>query len=272
VNDESHSSLTKADSGASGRRQVKSVANAMRLLIELGSVSQQADEIGVTELSRRLGLGVSTVHVLLSTLADFGFAESSSSGRYRLGLTAFEVGVSVPEYVRLCEPLIPDLERLSASSEEAASIAVRRGRDALIIARSESAHILRADIRIGTSMPLHASASGKCFLSWLAEEQVRDLYDNETLIARGTPKAVKHLRELQRELRQVRKQGHAANRDEFVDGVAAVAAPIRGRAGGVAAVLSLAGPSTRFDPETWAKAVMDTAAGMSSTLGFREVA
>jgi IclR family acetate operon transcriptional repressor len=257
-------------SARSGRRQVKSVANALRLLIELAADAEDRADVGVTELARRLGLGASTVHVLLSTLVDFGFVDARPGGRYRLGLRAFEVGVSVREYVRLCEPLGPSLEQLAVRSEEAASLAVRRGLDALIVARCESSHVLRAEIRVGTPMPLHASASGKCLLAGMPDEQVALLYANGGLGHGGTPHAVKTIEQLTAQLRKVRADGHAINRDEFMDEITAIAAPVRDRSGAVAAAVSLAGPTSRFDAGKWLPAVLSTAAAMTSIVGRSE--
>ena len=58
------------DDEAAPRRQhstLSSVRNAARLLKEF---SRGSREIGVTELSRRLGIGKSTAHRLLNTLAE----------------------------------------------------------------------------------------------------------------------------------------------------------------------------------------------------------
>ena len=81
---------------APARRQhstLSSVRNAARLLKEFGRGDR---EIGVTELSRRLGIGKSTAHRLLSTLAEERLLEQDpQTGAYRLGLAMYELGASV---------------------------------------------------------------------------------------------------------------------------------------------------------------------------------
>ncbi|MFM8351232.1 MAG: helix-turn-helix domain-containing protein, partial [Actinomycetales bacterium] len=66
------------------RSTLSSVGNAARLLKEF---SKGQKELGVTELSRRLGVGKSTAHRLVNTLAEEKLLEQDPyTGAYRLGL------------------------------------------------------------------------------------------------------------------------------------------------------------------------------------------
>src|SRR5687768_4009386 len=67
-----------------------SVRNAARLLKQF---SRSERELGPTQLARRLGLAPSTVHRLVSTLADEGLLERGPGGVYRLGLRVYELGL-----------------------------------------------------------------------------------------------------------------------------------------------------------------------------------
>lgn len=50
-------------------------------------------ELGVSDISRRLGVAKSTAHRLLQTLASRGFVEQDAeSGQYRLGIHVYELG------------------------------------------------------------------------------------------------------------------------------------------------------------------------------------
>ena len=72
--------------------RLSSVRNAARVL---KAFSRADRELGVSQLARRLGLGVSTVHRLLVTLTDEGLLERGERGTYRLGLQMYELGVTV---------------------------------------------------------------------------------------------------------------------------------------------------------------------------------
>jgi DNA-binding IclR family transcriptional regulator len=141
------------------------------------------------------------------------------------------------------------MHELATSSAEAVSLGVRTGNEVTFVKRVETAHVLRTGIREGTSMPLHASACGKALLTGLTDEQIVDLFPEETISypARGT--VIKRA-DLLAEVHKSRLQGYATSHDEFVDGVSAAAAPVI-VGGRVVAAVSIAGPTTRFRADLW---------------------
>src|SRR6266536_3235326 len=259
--------MPKASTDSNGRRRVKSVANAIRVLEALKA---SPEPLRLPEISHRLGMRKSTVHLLLSTLAEFNFVQPDGPlGHYRLGLGAFEVGAAAVDRLGLPPELGPPMERLADRSMEAVSLAVRNGASALIVRRYESAHILRAEIGIGTRMPLHASASGKVLLASMTPDQVDALYADEDL-PEAAGNRIKTKKELLRELEKVCDLGYATNKDEFVFGVAAVAAPVFDRHAATVGALSIAGPTARFEGMRWVEELIGTAAEMSRMLGYRK--
>ena len=75
-------------SGPPDRSTLASGRNAARVL---RAFSRAGQELGITELSRQLGLSKSTVHRLVTTLTRTAARAGSSSGRYRLGLVLYEL-------------------------------------------------------------------------------------------------------------------------------------------------------------------------------------
>jgi DNA-binding IclR family transcriptional regulator len=162
------------------------------------------------------------------------------------------------------------MERLASESLEAVSLAVQSGHDALIVRRFESAHILRAEIGVGTRMPLYASASGKSLLAEMPQARLDALYPAEDLPnASADHNRIRTKSQLRKELERVRRQGYATTQDELVVGVAAVARVVRDRQGQAVASLSIAGPTARFDGRRWIEPLVRTADEMTGILGFR---
>ena len=138
----------------------------------------------------------------------------------------------------------------------------------LFVQRIESPEVLRADIRPGTRMPLHASASGKALLASMGDiEFERHLPDPHL------PASARHtLRErdaLLAEMYLIRAQGYARQIDEFVDGIAAVATPIFDAGDRPLGALSIAGPVSRFDEDAWSRLLLPAASEMSRLCGGR---
>jgi IclR family transcriptional regulator, KDG regulon repressor len=122
-------------SGASGA-VLSSVGNAARVLKEFGN---GVDELGITELSRRIGIGKSTAHRIVSTLVEEKLLErTAGSGRYHLAVSMFDLGAAVPIRRQLYEASHSVLDALRARSHTAALIAVRSGRETYFLARAES--------------------------------------------------------------------------------------------------------------------------------------
>jgi DNA-binding IclR family transcriptional regulator len=250
------------------RRRIKAVANALRLLEAL---KEAGEPVPLGRLSQQLGLSKGTVHLLLSTLSEYDFVEPALvHGQYRLGLGAFEVGIAAVDHRGMPPEIALPMERLASESLEAVSLAVQSGHDALIVRRFESAHILRAEIGVGTRMPLYASASGKSLLAEMPQARLDALYPAEDLPnASADHNRIRTKSQLRKELERVRRQGYATNQDEFVVGVAAVARVVRDRQGQAVASLSIAGPTARFDGRRWIEPLVRTADEMTGILGFR---
>src|SRR4029078_4721521 len=167
------------------------------------------------------GCSKSTIHLSLQTMRAMRFVEQDpASGGYVLGPGARRFGAAATDNSRLVEALAAPMHELATSSAEAVSLGVRTGNEVTFVKRVETAHVLRTGIREGTSMPLHASACGKALLTGLTDEQIVDLFPEETISypARGT--VIKRAALLV-EIHTARVQGYATSHDEFVDGVSA---------------------------------------------------
>jgi len=238
---------------------VSTALRALRLLAEF------PHGVGITEVARRLDVGKSTAHLLLSTLVEQDFVERTDDSRYRLGLTAFEVGSAVPDSAKFGGALITPMQTLADLSGEAVSLAIIRGRDAIIVQRFETKHILRAEIGVGTRMPLISCASGKFLLAHMPESQVEILYPNEAL-QRVTARSVRTKKELIAMFPTIREQGYAVNSNEYADGVTGIATGIVDARGNYDAALSVAGPTSRFEGEQWVEPLAQAAHTMSGLL------
>jgi DNA-binding IclR family transcriptional regulator len=80
------------------------------------------------------------------------------------------------------------------------------------------------------SVPLLAGATGKVLIVWSGVAIPPEL-------PQFTPGSIADREELERELEEVRKLGVAFDRGEYLQGVAAVASPVRDASGRVAGVL-----------------------------------
>jgi IclR family transcriptional regulator, KDG regulon repressor len=250
------------------RQVLSSVRNAARLLKEFSSRDR---EFGVSELARRLGLGKSTVHRLLVTLAEEHLVEQDDiSGRYRLGLAIYDLGAAVATGLDLHEAVMPSMEQLRAATAETVQVAVLDGREVVYIERLDSPHTLRLFLELGRRNWAHCTGTGKCLLAHLPPNELDRILDGWELPAITKHTITDHTT-LRAELKKIRRLGVAHNNGESEVGVISVSAPIRDITGKVRAAISVAGPTERIQPMVLQLdlGVAEMAASTSHRLGWR---
>lgn len=251
---------------------IQTVTNALSLLDAL----QSEDELGVTELSRRLGLHKNNVFRLLATLEERGYVEQTENGDlYRLSLSCLELGQAFVRGRDLLREAQPVLARLAREAGETVHLAVLQDFEVVHLAGEQPDQMLRAGLRIGRRLFPHCSALGKVLLG-CAGEGVRHAYDREIVAGGGltaaTPATIVDGVKLQEHLRSVASQGFALDVEECEAGLSCAAAPVYDGASRLVAALSISGPAVRLDPETLLRTIVPRvvagAEHLSARLGF----
>ena len=146
---------------------LSTVRNAARVL---KAFRTREESIGVSELARRLELGKSNVHRLLTTLVAEGLVEQDRhSGGYRLGIVMFELGEAVKVHLDLHAAAGPVLVQLREQTGESSQVGVLDGDEVVYVDRLESAYSLRLFTETGRRVPAHGTSSGKVLLAHLPE-------------------------------------------------------------------------------------------------------
>jgi len=248
-----------------------SVRNAARLLKEF---SRDNRELGVTELARRLGIGKSTAHRLLATLADERLVDQNpKTGAYRLGLAIYELGNAVALHADLHDACAEIVDQLRNATKETVQVAVLDGRQVVYVERRESPHTLRLFGRVGHRNWAHCTSNGKVLLAYLPPDRLSDLLHGWSLEAR-TPHTITSIPALREQLADIASRGWAENVSEAELGVASVAAPIRNGAGEVVASVSVAGPIQRVSGDSlrrFARPCIEAGLSISRRLGFHGI-
>jgi IclR family transcriptional regulator, KDG regulon repressor len=246
---------------------LSTVRNAARLL---KAFLTREEELGVAELSRRLGLGKSSVHRLLTTLLGEGLVEQDArTGRYRLGIVMFELGEAVRLHMDLHGAASTVLLQLREESGESVQLGVAHGDDVIYVERLDSAHSLRAS-QPGRRVPLYCTSSGKVLLAFRSDPERAEYLARVSLtpLTRHTITDPVRLRD---ELTLVRTRGWAEAINERQVGAASLAAPVRDLNGTVVAALSVNAPVTRFrgvPRRRLAQTVTEAAEAVSRRLGW----
>lgn len=249
---------------------IQTVSNALRVL----DAFESDEEIGVTELARRLHLHKNNVFRLLATLEDKGWVEQSAdSERYRLGTSCLRLARSYVRKHGLARRGRTALEELARQTGETAHLAVLRDFEVVHLDGEQSSGLLVTGLRTGLRMPSHCTALGKVLLGCgppgtleafdrRLSEAGAEAVTEETIVDRD--KLIEHLH-------RVAAQGWAVDVEESAPGVACAGAPVLDASGRTVAALSVSGPASRLDRDALegriASAVVAAAAALSRQLG-----
>src|SRR5215467_2945406 len=146
---------------------IQSVSHALDVMEQFNG---NVDEIGVTELSKRLKLHKNNVFRLLATLEARGYIEQNKlTESYRLGLKCLQVGQAFIHQMGLLLQSRTILEDLAKSLKESVFVAVRKGTGIIPLDFVEPPRPVRVVSFLGTALPAHCTAAGKIYLVFEAE-------------------------------------------------------------------------------------------------------
>lgn len=256
-----------------GRREVEPevVDSVDRALAILECFSTDRPELGISEISRELGMHKSTVFRSLASLEARGLvAKNPLTRRYTVGAKILKPAGAYLTTVDVREKAKPFMESLRSRTKETVSLYVPAGDRCVCIERLESPLEVRRVIRVGDQVPLYAGSTGKVVLAFLPEAARRQLLSRLAVEPPAdpipsTPEA------LEAELALIRERGYAISREERVAQVSSASAPIFDVSGGVAASLSVSGPTIRFGEERvgqYARLVVQAAGEISRLMGY----
>jgi DNA-binding IclR family transcriptional regulator len=252
---------------------IQSVSHALDIL---ESFTKTEDELGVTELSKRLGLHKNNVFRLLATLEHRGYIEqNTSTENYRLGPKTLQIGAIFIEQRECRRQARPILETLMAASGETAVVAVLRGNKVIYMDSVETNKTVRAISRVGAMLPAHCTAVGKMQLSFLPVPEIERLYP-ETNLPSLTDKSIKTRDVLIAELKKTSERGYAIEHEEADLDVRSIAVPAKDFSKNVIAAVGIVAPAHRLSDEHLEKGVIsmvqDAGKALSTKLGFLSAA
>ena len=225
---------------------IQSVTNALNLL---EAFKADRDELGVTELSKRLNLHKNNVFRLLATLEAKGYIEQNKANEnYRLGVKSLELGQTFIKQLGLVRQAKPFLKEIVKECNEMAYIGIIRQNSVVYLDVEETNQTVKVTNRVGWRLPIHCTAIGKAQITYASEEELEKLniLDN---MERFTPNTIVDKVEFIKHLKEVAKRGYALDNEEYDLGVRCVGVPLRDYTGRVVGGISVSGPSFRMTDE-----------------------
>jgi IclR family KDG regulon transcriptional repressor len=246
---------------------IQSVSHALDVLEQF---TGESDELGVTELSKRLKLHKNNVFRLLATLEARGYIEQNkATENYRLGVRCLRIGQRFVTQMGLLRQARPVMQHIAKTSRETAFIAVMRHGTVVPLDAVETEQPVRLVSRIGDFLPLHCTAAGKTHLAFADDELRASLPE---ALQKFTEKTIVERHALNPQLKKIAESGYAVDLGEHIEDVRSVAVPVRDYTRAVVGSLAVSGPAYRLSQERIEKELaplmLKAARELSTRLGF----
>lgn len=169
----------------------------------------------------------------LATFENRGYVEKvKNSHKYRLGLSAYEIGQKFLSRMGLLRKAKPVIEQLARQCNEALYLVVARGKDILLLDMVDTTHQVRIIPLVGLRYPMTRTSAGRAMLAFGSQHR-----------ANCSQEEVSGMEE---ELSGIVKIGGDYECGGFGEGIASLAVPLIDGQGNVPGSLCMVGPEFRF--------------------------
>lgn len=201
------------------------------------------------EINEELGLPKQTVYRLCATLEENGFlSRSGKSKHFYVARRLRDLGAGLIYSSRDHIMRRQILLEVSHELRETVNFVVPEDSGMRYLDRVETDWPFRIQLPIGSNVPFHCTASGKCFMSSLTPKNRRKFVSTLRL-NRWTGATLTEPDALLKELDKIAHQGYSLDNEEFLDGMVAIAVPVTDPAGRFVGALAFHGPTQRISIE-----------------------
>ena len=183
------------------------------------------DNFTAKKIAHKLKIPLPTIYRHIETLCEEKYLVASNSKKYL-------PGPKIRNLILKSLPYEPNftlrrsyLRKLTNDIKETVSLSIPIGTKLVYFDRIEFHWPMQLNLEAGDHLPLHASASGKLYLSSIEEEKAIQIFKNIK-----TPKTAKNtitdISQFKKELKKILTQGYAFDDEEWFNGMVGVSVPI----------------------------------------------
>lgn len=226
------------------------IATNLRTLLILEIMGRSDDALTPTQINHELRLPKQSIHRLCATLVEQGFLAYEPDGkklRPARRMRAMASGILHASRLHIARHQI--LQNVAATVSETVNFVVPEEAGMSYKDRVETDWPFRVQLPVGTHVPFHCTASGKTFMATLSPRARRIMVDSIRLEA-CTPNTITEPEKLLAELDQIARNGYALDQEEFMEGMVAIAVPVRDHDNRFLAALAFHGPTLRLNVDS----------------------
>ena len=206
-------------------KDTNSRTSPRRILNILEEIIVDPNNFTAKKISHKLKIPLPTIYRHIETLCEEKFLVSSNSKNYLPGPKMRNLILKSLPYEPNFTLRRSYLRKLTNDIEETVSLSIPIGTKLVYFDRIEFHWPMQLNLEAGDHLPLHASASGKLYLSSIDEEKVIQIFRNIK-----TPKNAKNtitdISQFKKELKKIKNQKYAFDDEEWFNGMVGLSVPI----------------------------------------------
>ena len=239
------------------------------LIIEL--LASHPQGMLVSEMATALGRSLGELFRIVVVMEEARYLEKSPiDDRYRVTYKFLDIAYRATPARQLTAAALPEMQSLALTVGQSCHLVVIEGGAGLVIAREENPGTRGFALRMGASIDIVTSCSGKVLLAFAPRAQFGRIVDRVEL-AQGRPIGRTRLIE---DLERVRAQGYELRESPITRGVTDISYPVFGFGGDCMAALTIPfletiDGSQSVTIEEVRRILAETTARISQQLGYR---
>lgn len=226
-----------------GAQLLDRAVTILNLLGDAGSQGARA-----SDLAEASGLNPSTAHRIISSLEHHGFVERDPGAKQlRLGLALFVLGAKAADGTGFRRACHPALLRIAGQTGDMVFLMARSGFNTVCVDRQEGSYVIDTLTgQVGGQIPLGVGPASQVILAFLPEDEAVFIVENNAPLYQQFNALTAD--EVLKKLPEIRTNGYALDHGHLVEGISALAMPIRPQSAGVVGSVSINMTSARLKP------------------------
>lgn len=226
-------------------------ANALARGLQIITLfNDERQSLSLVEIAKLLGVSRTVPYRLLYTLESLGYLrQRKKSKRYELTPKVLELGYSYLNSMELTEVAQPYLESLRDELNVSSHLSTLEGTDVVYIGTAAIRGITAINVNVGLRLKAHAVANGRVLLAHQSEEYIEKHY-NEAELQSFKEHKITDLNTFKNDLSQVKAQGFAISKGEFLPSINSIAVPIFSGNGEAIASVNVVGTDELLSEES----------------------
>jgi DNA-binding IclR family transcriptional regulator len=246
-----------------------------RALDILECFSFQKRELSLSDIVQMTGLNKTTVKRITANLLSRGYLQLNPIGKqYKLGMRLFEFGGIIFSSLSLRESSIDPMNRLQKLTDATVLLGTEMDQQLVYIDKREGGGMIRVLSDIGWRRPLHYGMLGMTLMAYLDPRKTKQMLEETPLVAH-TPYSITDRHAFSLRLEKIRNNGYVLEKEEAVEGIIGIAAPIRDYSRQVVAAVGIAVSTAQRHSERELNRLVDIvrkiADEISENLGYLKI-